>query len=69
MLELLSKLWCKSLHPRPMWPIHGYYTCPRCLRAYRVPWEGAMTAAETPAHELRTTLPIGMSAGTAPAIR
>jgi len=23
-----------------MWPIHGKYTCPDCLRQYSVKWEG-----------------------------
>lgn len=28
-----------------MWPVHGYYQCPACLRSYRVPWEGPQAAA------------------------
>jgi hypothetical protein len=23
-----------------MWPIHGRYICPDCMREYRVTWEG-----------------------------
>lgn len=35
----LQTLWCKSVHPAPMWPVKGYYQCPVCLRSYAVPWE------------------------------
>jgi hypothetical protein len=35
----LGTLWCKSMHPAPMWPAHGHYRCPTCLRSYPVPWE------------------------------
>jgi hypothetical protein len=35
----LGALWCKSMHPAPMWPVHGHYQCPTCLRSYPVPWE------------------------------
>ena len=34
-----ADLWCRLMHPDPMWPIHGYYRCPACLREHRVPWE------------------------------
>ena len=30
--------WCRAFHPKPFWPIHGHYQCPRCLRTYPVPW-------------------------------
>jgi hypothetical protein len=35
----LQTLWCKSMHPAPMWPVHGRYQCPVCLRSYPVAWE------------------------------
>jgi hypothetical protein len=35
----LAELWCRSLHPAPMWPVKGRYRCPVCLRSYPVPWE------------------------------
>lgn len=35
----LGTLWCKSMHPAPMWPMNGHYQCPTCLRSYPVPWE------------------------------
>ena len=34
----MAELWCTFMHPDPMWPCRGYYRCPACLRAYRVPW-------------------------------
>ncbi len=35
----VETLWCQQMHPAPMWPAHGYYQCPECLRRYPVPWE------------------------------
>jgi len=32
-------LWCRLMHPTPMWPVHGHYRCPACWREYSVPWE------------------------------
>ncbi len=37
-LERLERAWCKAFHPAPMWPIHGRYRCPSCLREYPVAW-------------------------------
>src|SRR5262245_37589143 len=39
MMNRSAKLWCKAMHPRPMWPIHGRYICPQCMREFGVPWE------------------------------
>lgn len=39
MWDRLSELWCKSMHSKAMWPIHGKYVCPTCLREYPVIWE------------------------------
>jgi hypothetical protein len=39
LIDVLERFWCKSFHPAPMWPIHGHYRCPRCLRLYPVAWE------------------------------
>jgi streptomycin 6-kinase len=36
--DWLERLWCRAIHPDPMWPIHGHYGCPRCGRVYPVPW-------------------------------
>jgi hypothetical protein len=27
------------MHSRAMWPVHGKYICPDCLREYPVIWE------------------------------
>jgi len=39
-MNRISEFWCKRMHSRAMWPIHGKYICPQCLREYRVKWEG-----------------------------
>lgn len=46
MLNWISELWCKKMHVQAMWPIHGRYICPQCLREYPVVWEGPATPAE-----------------------
>ncbi len=35
----VATVWCKLMHPAPMWPVNGHYQCPACLRSYPVPWE------------------------------
>ena len=39
MINKISELWCKKMHTNAMWPIHGRYICPQCLRTYPVAWE------------------------------
>lgn len=39
MINWISELWCKRMHTKAMWPIHGRYICPQCLRTYSVAWE------------------------------
>ncbi len=34
-----AESWCRFAHPEPMWPIHGHYQCPKCLRLHRVRWD------------------------------
>jgi len=46
--EQAGETWCKLAHPEPMWPIHGHYQCPECLRRYPVPWESEARAGQTP---------------------
>ncbi len=46
----IAELWCKMLHPSPMWPSHGHYQCRACGRQYPVPWEsgrGQTTSQQT----------------------
>jgi hypothetical protein len=40
MRNWISELWCKKMHSRAMWPIHGRYICPDCFREHPVAWEG-----------------------------
>jgi hypothetical protein len=35
------------MHSQAMWPIHGKYTCPDCLREYPVAWEDVPAPAAT----------------------
>ena len=46
MWNRIANLWCKKMHSEAMWPIHGKYICPRCLREHALEWEGPATAAE-----------------------
>jgi hypothetical protein len=39
MFKTMGEFWCKLLHDRPNWPIHGRYACRVCGRSYAVPWE------------------------------
>jgi len=40
MTDWIAQVWCKRMHRGAMWPIHGKYVCPRCLREYPVAWDG-----------------------------
>jgi hypothetical protein len=46
MLNWFSELWCRKMHRRAMWPIHGRYICQECLREYPVAWERPATLPE-----------------------
>ena len=48
MWNKLSVFWCKHMHSQAMWPIHGRYICPTCLREYRVGWEHMRKTVDTP---------------------
>ncbi len=50
----LTNLWCKAMHPAPMWPINGHYVCPRCLRSYPVPWEQPLPVSPAPEERTET---------------
>jgi hypothetical protein len=39
MLRMIGNLWCKLLHNRTTWPMHGHYACRLCGRRYPVKWE------------------------------
>jgi hypothetical protein len=38
MSERIASFWCRVAHTQAMWPMHGKYICPRCLREYPVAW-------------------------------
>jgi hypothetical protein len=39
MWDRFAEFWCRNMHSKTMWPIHGKYICPDCLREYPVAWE------------------------------
>lgn len=47
-LAMVRRRWCYMMHPAPMWPINGYYVCPRCQERFRVQWEGGDSYAPEP---------------------
>jgi hypothetical protein len=46
MWNRIAEKWCKKMHTKAMWPMHGKYVCPRCLREFAVDWEGPPTPEE-----------------------
>jgi hypothetical protein len=38
MWDKISAGWCKTMHNRATWPIHGRYQCLECGRQYAVLW-------------------------------
>jgi hypothetical protein len=46
MLNRIADFWCRKMHNEAMWPIHGKYICPRCLREHALEWEGPATPAD-----------------------
>ena len=54
MWDKLSVFWCKQMHTKAMWPIHGRYICPQCFREHRVAWEHQGKSADTPVAPLTT---------------
>ncbi len=45
LLDQFSEAWCKTMHPSPMWPIHGAYRCRACHRSFPVEWEAKSRTA------------------------
>lgn len=60
MWNRISEVWCQTVHGNAMWPIHGKYVCPQCLREYRVAWEGPVRATEYADPSLRN-VPIAIT--------
>ena len=51
-MDAPARLWCRLMHPDPMWPVSGYYRCPECLRQYPVQWESQPVPVM---HEVKVT--------------
>ncbi len=43
-----GRVWCRSMHPAPMWPIHNHYVCPQCQRQWPVRWLEQRETLEAP---------------------
>ena len=48
MWDRISEAWCKSMHSKAMWPMHGKYICPDCFREFPVEWAEIPTGSEAP---------------------
>ncbi len=55
-MRQLKHLWCRLFHEGAMWPVHGRYTCPRCLCQHRLDWDVTPKRAEWP--EVPLELPV-----------
>jgi hypothetical protein len=60
MFTLIKRFWCRKVHRRPMWPIHGKYICPRCLQEYPVYWEDVPGQRTLPAPHYADALPVAV---------
>ena len=56
MIEKILNAWCRNMHDAAMWPMHGKYTCRKCLREHPIEWAD---------HRVERVLPAAL--GTAPA--
>ncbi|SPF40852.1 hypothetical protein SBA4_2600007 [Candidatus Sulfopaludibacter sp. SbA4] len=54
MWNRISELWCQKVHTGAMWPIHGKYICPQCLREHRLAWEGPVRGSDYADPSLRS---------------
>jgi hypothetical protein len=61
MLNRISELWCRAMHKQAMWPMHGKYICPQCLREYPTHWEAPLPPAGYP-HAARREQELAMPA-------
>jgi hypothetical protein len=71
MITWIAEMWCKTVHNRPMWPIHGKYICERCLREFDVPWTEPVLHEEYARPDLRPEMSPEMSIArrTVPAVQ
>jgi hypothetical protein len=47
-IQQVGASWCRLMHARAMWPIHGAYQCRVCGRSYPVPWAAASIVPPAP---------------------
>jgi hypothetical protein len=66
MIERFSEMWCKNVHRSAMWPIHGKYTCAKCLREHAVEWA---EPAYAPPADVRSAREMSISPTAATALR
>ena len=59
MRNRILRLWCRAFHRGAMWPVHGKYICPRCLREWAVCWESQNGGYQLP---VAVALPLSGSA-------
>ena len=38
-MRWIGRKWCSLFHGDPLWPMHGRYVCPQCLREFSLAWE------------------------------
>jgi hypothetical protein len=57
MWNKIEQMWCRMMHEQTMWPMHGKYTCGKCLREYPVAWEGR-AARDRAVHETAVSLDV-----------
>ncbi len=55
--DRVAESWCRLAHPQPMWPIHGHYLCPKCLRRHAVAWDNNNVLEPEPAMAARQASP------------
>ncbi len=48
-----GRIWCRRMHPAPMWPINNHYVCPRCQRQWPVHWQVEHRSAPQQVRQLR----------------
>jgi hypothetical protein len=65
MMERISEVWCKTMHRSAMWPIHGKYICPDCLREHTVRWDVPAAYVQQPQAQDESELSISRTTATA----
>ncbi len=56
LLSQIGRTWCRAMHRKPLWPMHGEYECPVCMRRYPVPWADSVSSqSPRPVEPLRSS--------------